>query len=192
MKRENWIEKGFSEEQTTDVLNEFHSLNKENDNLKKQIEALKSQSSKVMELEKQLDEINKSKMTEQEQAEAKKKEADEYYSKAQKIYNTAKAKEILAGYDVDDEIINNLVVNDESQTLTNATKLKELLDFKIENTTKKVKDELSNLNAKPNPSNVPNQDDTMTKEKFSKMTMLEQKQWKEEHLDEYHEMYSKN
>ena len=66
-------------------------------------------------------------------------------------------------------------------------------NFELKNpelSAKQVREELSNLSAKPNPSNVPNQDDRMTIEKFSKMTMTEQKQWKDEHLDEYHEMYS--
>lgn len=189
MKREQWIEKGFSEEQTTEVLDEFHGLNQQVEKLKKELESSKVQSAKVAELQKQLDEINKSKMTEQEQAEAKKKEADDYLANAQKIYNTAKAKEILAGYDVEETLIANLVGGDEQSTIENASKLKALIDGKVEATTLKVKEEFANQSAKPNPSNVPPNNDVMTKEKFDKLTMSEQKAWKDAHIDEYHEFY---
>jgi hypothetical protein len=190
-KREDWIEKGFSEEQTTDVLNEFHSLNKQITDLQKELENSKVQGKRVEELEKQLDEINKSKMTEQEKIDANLRESEEIKRKAQIALNTANAKNILAGYDVGDEILESIVVGDEQTAINKATLLKAKFDTLKDNTTKQVKEELSNLNAKPNPSNVLNQDDSMTIEKFSKMTMLEQKKWKDEHLDEYHEMYSK-
>ena len=137
-----------------------------------------------------MDEINKSKMTEQEKIDAAKKEADDYLNKSRIIYNTAKAKEILAGYDVSDELIQNLVNGDETSTINSANQLKSLLDDKIEKTAIKIKDEISNKDVKPTPSNIPQQDDTMTIEKFSKLSMTEQKQWKDAHLDEYHEMYS--
>ena len=190
-KREDWIEKGFSEEQTTDVLNEFHSLNKQINDLKKELENSKGQSQKVQELQKQLDEINKAKMTEQEKIDANLKESEEIKRKAQIALNTANAKTILAGYDVDDEILESIVIGDEQSAINKANLLKARFDTLKDNTSKQVREELSNLNAKPNPSNVPNQDDRMTIEKFSKMTMTEQKQWKDAHLDEYHEMYSK-
>lgn len=190
-KREDWIEKGFSEEQTTDVLNEFHSLNKQINDLQKELENSKEQSKKVQELEKQLDEINKSKMTEQEKINANLRESEEIKKKAQIALNTANAKTILAGYDVDDEILSSIVIGDEQSAINKANLLKARFDTLKDNTSKQVREELSNLNAKPNPSNISNQDDRMTIDKFSKMTMLEQKQWKDSHLDEYHEMYSK-
>lgn len=190
MKREDLKEKGYSEEQITELLDMFHQGNQESKNLQGEIDKLKTFEKKYNDVQKQLDEINKSKMTEQELIEAKKKEADENLRKSQIILNTATAKDILAGYDVDDELIDSLVKGDENSTKDKANKLKALLDNKIEATTLKVKEELSKISAKPNPSNVPNQDDSMTKDKFSKMTMLEQKQWKNEHLDEYREMFS--
>ena len=190
MKRENWIEKGFSEEQTTDILNEFHGLNQEIERLKKEVASSNETKAKADELQKQIDEINKAKMTEQEKIDANLKESEELKRKAQIALNTANAKTILAGYDVDDEIIASIVSGDEQSAINKANLLKSKFDTLKDNTSKQVREELSNLSAKPNPSNVPNQDDTMTKEKFSKMTMTEQKLWKDEHLDEYHEMYS--
>lgn len=190
MKREDWIGKGFSEEQTTDILNEFHGLNQEIEKLKKEVATSNETKAKADELQKQIDEINKAKMTEQEQIDANLKESEELKHKAQIALNTANAKTILAGYDVDEEIIASIVSGDEQSAINKANLLKSKFDALKDNTSKQVREELSNLSAKPSPSNVPNQDDSMTIEKFSKMTMLEQKKWKDEHLDEYHEMYS--
>ena len=176
MKREDWIGKGFSEEQTTDILNEFHGLNQEIEKLKKEVASSNETKAKADELQKQID--------------ANLKESEELKRKAQIALNTANAKTILAGYDVDEEIIASIVSGDEQSAINKANLLKSKFDALKDNTSKQVREELSNLSAKPNPSNVPNQDDSMTIEKFSKMTMLEQKKWKDEHLDEYHEMYS--
>lgn len=190
MHREQLIEKGYSEEQVTELLNMFHdSKNQANTNLQGEVDRLREFETKYNNARKELDEINKSKMSAQEKIEADLKEAENLKAKSQIIYNTAKAKDILAGYDVDDTIIANLVNGDEQSTISSATKLKELLDSKVETTKLKVKEELSNLNVKPNPSNVPQKDDVMTKERFDKLSMSEQKQWKDSHIDEYHQFY---
>lgn len=191
MKREQIAELGLSEEQITNVLNLVHeSNNQQTTSYQSEIARLKDFESKYNDVQKQLDEINKSNMTAQEQIEADRKEAEENLRKSQIILNTATAKDILAGYDVDEELIESLVKGDENSTKEKANKLKSLLDSKIEATTLKVREELSSLNAKPSPSNVPNQDDTMSIDKFKKLTMLEQKQWKEAHPDEYRELVS--
>jgi len=189
MKRETLLEKGFSEEQVTDLLNMFHETNQKNNDLQNEVNKLKDFETKYNSIQSQIDEINKSKMTEQEKIEADKKAAEENLRKSQIIYNTAKAKEILAGYDVDESLIDNLVKGDETSTINSANQLKSLLDSKIESTTLKVKEELSNLSAKPNPSNVPQNDDVMTKEKFDKLSMTEQKVWKDANIEKYHEFY---
>lgn len=189
MKREALIEKGYSEEQVTELLDMFHKSNDEAKKMQTELDRLKGIETQFQNTKKELDDINKSKMTAQEQIEADKKEAAELKAKSQRIYNTAKAKEILAGYDVDESLIDNLVNVDEQSTIASANALKSLLDSKIETTTKKVREELSNLSAKPEPSNVPPTNDTMTKEKFDKLTMSEQKEWKDAHLDEYHQFY---
>lgn len=194
MQRESLIEKGYSEEQVTELLDLFHKNNNQtkvdNDNLKNEINKLKDFESKYNDLQKQMEEINKSKMTEQEKIEAEKKEAEDFLNKSKVIYNTAKAKDILAGYDVDDTLINSLVTNDEQSTIANANLLKSKLDNVQESVAKKVREEIANLNAKPSPSNVSNQgDDIMTKDKFMSMSMAEQKKWKDANLDQYHTMF---
>lgn len=189
MKRETLIEKGYTEEQVSDLLNLFHN---DNSQTKVELEKLRDYENKYNDLQKQMDEINKSKMTEQEKIEADKKAAEENLKKSQIIYNTAKAKEILAGYNVTDDLIKTLVNGDETSTINSANQLKSLLDNSIESTTLKVKEELSNLNVKPNPSNVSQDEGVMTKEKFDKLTMSEQKAWKDANIEKYHEFYPQN
>ena len=189
MRRETLLEKGFNEEQTTEILNLFHETNQQNDNLQKQVEGYKTMETKYNELQKQVDEINKAKLTQEEQIALQKKEAEDFLNKSKVIYNTAKAKEILAGYDVTDDLIKNLVNGDEATTIASANNLKSLLDSKIENAKLKAKEEMYNANVKPTPSNVAQQSDIMTKEKFDKLPMSEQKVWKDAHLEEYHQFY---
>ena len=189
MKREALLEKGFNEEQTTEILNMFHETNQQNDNLQKEVNKYKGFEAKYNALQKQVDDINNAKLTEEEQIAKKNKEADDYLNKSKVIYNTAKAKEILAGYDVTDDLIQNLVNGDEASTIASANNLKTLLDSKIENAKLKAKEEMYNANVKPTPSNVAQPNDIMTKEKFDKLTMSEQKVWKDAHLEEYHQFY---
>ena len=64
MNRETLLEKGFSEEQVTEILNTFHNSNNE---IKKQLEETKKQVEvDKAELQKQLDAINEANLTEQE------------------------------------------------------------------------------------------------------------------------------
>lgn len=191
MKREDWLAKGFTEEQVTDILNQFHEVNNENKLLKSEKEKNDSLVNQNQELQKQLDEINKANMTEQEKLANEKAEADKYYSNAKKIYNTAKVKEILAGENVDENLIARLVTDDEQESINNATLFKTTLTNVKEVTEKQTKETLVNANVKPTPTNIPQQDDTMTPEKFSKMTMTEQTLWKRENAQEYDEMFNK-
>ena len=50
-------------------------------------------------------------------------------------------------------------------------------------------EELTKLDVKPNPTNVPTGEPVMTKEKFDAMTMVQQKAWKDANIDKYREWY---
>ena len=103
----------------------------------------------------------------------------------------SQAKNILADYGLSDEVIEKLVSDDETTTINNANLFKAQLDSYKENITKNVKSEIASMDIKPTQTNIP-QETGMTKEKFSSMTMLEQKQWKDQNLDKYHEMFPTN
>lgn len=189
MRREELLEKGYTEEQVTDILNTFHGINKENEKLKSEVLEKADLESKYNEVQKTLDELNKANMTKEEQLAEKERRTEENFKKSQMILNKSKAKEVLAGYDIDDAILETLVTDDEQTTLKNVGLLKNKFDSFKETVEKQTKASIANMDVKPNPTNVPQEDDVMTKEKFDKMTMTEQKAWKDANLDQYHEFY---
>lgn len=180
MKREDLIAKGWTEEQTSEYLNMYHSLQslqKEAEQTKAKEEEFKNRADS---LQKQLDDINEANMSEQEKFEAMKKETEKNLAESRKVYNKAKVKEVLAGYEVEDELINSLVTDDEKTSLASANMLKTRLETIIANTTKKVQDNIASRDVKPTASNVPQEDEGMTKEKFLKLPMSEQVKFKRE------------
>ena len=190
MRREELLAKGYTEEQVTDLLNTFHSINSENKLLKNEVQAKQDLVNQNLELQRQLDEINKANMSEQERLASEKAETEKYLANAKKIYNTAKAKEILAGLDVDDQLIETLVSEDESATVNNAMLLKNKFDSLREITIKQTKENIANLDIKPNPTNIPQENDVMTVEKFQKMTLSQQVQWKRNNEEEYENLFN--
>lgn len=184
MKREDLLAKGYTEEQVTDLLNMYHTQNAEISNLNKKLESKNELETKYANLQKQLDDINKANMSEQEKYEQMKKETELNLANSKKIYNKAKVKEILAGYDIEDDIINSFVSEDENSSINGANLFKARLDTIIANTTKKVEEKISNIDVKPNPTNIP-QDTGMSKEKLSKMTMTEQLEFKRANPEAY-------
>lgn len=179
MKREELLAKGYTEEQVTDILNTLHSVSKDKD---KQIADLQSEvltkgeyETKYNAVQHQLDEMNKANMTEQEKFEAMKKEAETNLRNSKIIVNKAKAKEILSGLDIDENLIDTLVSEDEQATINNANLLKNRFTTFKDTVEKQTRESITNLNAKPETTNVPQQDDgVMTLDKFYKMTNDEQ------------------
>ena len=177
-----------TEEQVTNLLNSYHLKETEKvKELEKQINSLTEQNSKYSDydsIKKQLDEINKANMSEQEKIAQQKKEADEYYKQSKIIYNTAKAKEILAGLDLDDDIISLVVSDDENKTIDSANRLKAKFDSQKETVAKATKESLITQPITPDMTNV-NLDDKMTLDKFSNLSATEQEQFIKEHPTEF-------
>nr|DAN14402.1 MAG TPA: Major head protein [Bacteriophage sp.] len=179
MKREDLLAKGYTEEQVTDILNTLHSVSKDKD---KQIADLQSEVltkdeyvTKYNAAQHQLDEMNKANMTEQEKFEAMKKEAEANLRNSKIIVNKAKAKEILSGLDIDESLIDTLVSEDEQATINNANLLKNRFTTFKDTVEKQTRESITNLNVKPETTNVPQQDDgVMTLDKFYKMSNEEQ------------------
>lgn len=185
---------GATEEQITNFLNAYHSVEKERN---QELETLKQSLEKYSDydaIKQQLDDINKANMTEQEKLAKMKEETEANYKKAQTIYNTAKAKEILAGYDMSDEDIEMLVSSDEAKTIANANRIKAKFDSYKDTVARKTKEDIMSQNIQPNMEGavLENEDKIMTKEKFDKLSMAEQKAWKDANIDKYHEFYPAN
>lgn len=193
MKREELLAKGYTEEQVTDLLNTFHSINKENDRLKGELLSKSELENKYNEAQRKLDDINKANLSVQEQMELDKKETAKNLAESKKILNKAKASQVLSGLDIDDVIIDNLVTEDEATTLKNANLLKEKFDNFRDTVEKQTRANITSLDVKPNPTNIPQGgEDVMTVEKFKSMTLTEQVFWKRENADEYRQLFPEN
>lgn len=174
-----------TEEQVSNLLNSYHNSMKTKEAELKQAQETLAKYSDYDALKTQLDEINKAKMTEQEKLEADKKTAEENLKQSRIILNKAKAKEVLSGYDIDDELINSLVNDDETLTLKNANLLKTKMDTFKDSVTKEVQSQITSLDVKPTPTNIPQKDDAMTLDKFSNLSAEEQNKFIEEHPEEF-------
>ena len=176
---------GATDEQISAVLNAFHSSI---DAKEKEINSLNSKLQKQNDydaIKNELEEIHKANMSEQEKLEEQKKEIAKNLHESKIIVNTAKAKEILAGLSLSDEIINSLVRDDEETTITNANNLKTQIESLKSETDKKVREELANIDLKPSISNVPQDGGKMTWEKFEGLSLEEQNKFAEENPDEF-------
>lgn len=178
---------GATEEQITNTLNALH--NKTNA-LRQENESLKAQNSKYSDydsIKAQLDTINKNNMTIEEQMKADREEIAKNLRESKLIKNKAKVLEVLAGRDIDDELIDSIVSEDENASVAKAQKLVAKLDSIIEDTKKQTEESIANLNVKPNMSNKdPNaNNDKMTWEKFSKLSQEEQNKFANENPEEF-------
>ena len=184
-----------TEEQISNLLNAFHEkeseTKKETDNTKKELDDLKKQLNKYSDydtIKKQLDDINKANMTEQEKMEEQKKEIAENLRQSRIIVNTAKAKEILAGESVDEELLNRIVTDDTDTTIALANKFKETLNTLKTNVEKQTRESLSTQDLKPSITNVTQDGGAMTLDKFYELSAEEQDKFIEEHPDEFNNL----
>jgi len=178
---------GATEEQITNLLNNYHNVESEKvKSLEEKVNSLESENSKYSDydsIKKQLDDINKANMTEQEKLEEQKKEIETNLKNSRIIVNTAKAKEILAGLDLDDDTISLVVSDDETTTINRANNLKNKFDTMRDTVAKKTKEELSNLDISPTITNVEQKDEAMNWDKFQSLSADEQNKLIEENPD---------
>ena len=191
MDRKTLLDKGFTEEQVTEILNGFHAeqsaLQTQLSNIQKDLESKNKEVSELIGYKAQVDEIKKAQMTEAEKIAAQKKEAEEYLAKAKITSNTATAKSILASIGITDEgIISTVVDSDEAKTIEKANALKLAFTTREEEAAKKAREELSNIDITPQGSNKqPNANNDMTWEKYQQLSEEEQSKFATEHPKEF-------
>ena len=176
---------GATEEQITNLLNEFHNSEKAKND---EIASLNDKLNKVSDyedLKAKLDAIEKANMTEQEKLAEDKKQIEANLRNSKIIYNTAKAKEILAGENVDEELLKRLVTDDEASTIANANLFKQTLTNLKDSVEKKTRESLATADLKPGITNVNQCEDKMTFDKFSKLSADEQEKFINEHPEEF-------
>lgn len=173
-----------TEEQITNFLNNYH-LN-ENAKLKElqdQLDALKSENSKYSDydaIKSKLTAIEQANMTEQEKLEQMKKEYESNLRESRIIVNKAKAKEILAGENIDDKLIDSFVNDNLDDTIAKVTMFKQTLTNLKDSVAKQTKESLVNADLKPSIPNVNPNTDVMTLDKFGNMSAEEQNKWLQE------------
>ena len=197
MKRDALLEKGYTEEQVTELLDLWHSSNanltSENEKLKSDlgnanetISGLNQKVSSLAKMQEELNSIKQSQLSDEEKRKLALEDAEKAKREANVILNTAKAKEILSEVGGVDEAMLQAIVSDNSDaTISNATNLLNLLKAREENVVKATTEKLSSLDVKPNPSNNLNQGTEMTWEKFDSLSSEEQNKFAEEHPDEF-------
>jgi len=176
---------GATEEQVTNLLANYHEVEKSRNNEINSLKAQLTQYSDYDDLKKQLDDIAKASMTEQEKLAKDKEEVSKKLHEANIIVNKAKAKTILAGLNVNDSLIDRLVSEDETETLNSINDLKTMLELQKDTVEKATKESLVTSNLAPELSNVPQGDDKMTFEKFSVLSAEEQEKFINEHPQEF-------
>lgn len=172
---------GATEEQVTNLLNNYYTTEKtKNEQITNLQEQLK-QYSDYNDIKSKLREIEKANMTEQERLEEQKKEIAKNLSESRIIKNKAKAMEILAGEEIDEDLLLSLVSDDEATTISKANKMKTTLATLRESVAKKTKEDLTTLDVKPTISNVNQNENVMTEDKFLNMSAEEQEKYLSEH-----------
>lgn len=180
----NILGENATEEQISNLLNQVHNMNKDIVEKLNNANAKLNSYSDYDTIKKQLDDINKANMTEQQKLDEQRKEIEKNLSESRIIVNTAKAKEILAGL-VGDETIADLVSEDIDKTIASATRLANQINSLKEDVAKQTKEELLNLDLKPNMDNANNNDDAMTLDKFYGLSTEEQNKFVNEHPEEF-------
>lgn len=176
--REELKAKGVPDEVINDILATYGAdiakIKKESEDNLNQANILK-QANK--ELQKNINELESKNMTEAEKKQKAEQDLAEKISTYQKLTNTVKAKEILLNGGIPseelEEIVANIVSESEENTVASANSLVDLFKKTVENTSKKVKEELLNNNPKPPASNGGEGNEELTQEKFDKMTYTE-------------------
>ncbi len=176
---------GATEEVITNFLDNYHiEESAKIKDLETKVNNLTQENNKYSDydtIKKQLDDINKANMTEQEKLEQQKKEIEKNLKDSRIIVNTAKAKDLLAGLNVNDTIIAKLVSENETETINSVNELKTMLETQKELISKQTKESLTNVDLKPTISNVnQNENNQMTLDKFGNMSAEEQNKWLQE------------
>ncbi len=184
---------GATEEQISAVLNKFHTeqkgLTEQISNLQGQVTNLTTEKKELLGYKDQIAEIQKANMTKEQLIEAKEKELDTKIKSANLLTNSIKAKSILVGAGIGEEdadkLVASIVKEDEQATITGATLFANQFNNIKESTAKQTREELANLDLKPNPSNIPPSTNAMTWEEFSKLSESEQNKFAEENPEEF-------
>jgi len=184
---------GATEEQISAVLNKFHTeqknLNEQVTTLQGQVNNLTTEKTELLGYKTRVEEIERANLSKEEQLQLKEEELNKKMAQADILQNSIKAKSILVGAGVSEEEADKLVASivkaDEQATIDSATLFANQFNNIKEVTAKQTREELANLDLKPNPSNIPPNSKAMTWESFSKLSAKEQAEFAEKNPEEF-------
>lgn len=189
MKREELLAKGYTEEQVTDILNMTHDTSEALKSAQKELEDVKIQNATYVTenstMKTQLDDINRANMTEQERLAEREKNIAKLEQETNRRNNRSIVKEVVSGLGLSDEVIESLVNDDANISRKNAENLVSQINSIKEATIKATKDELINVDVKPNMEEALPKDGVFDFEKFTQMSPEEQIKFANEHPDEF-------
>lgn len=179
-----------TDEQISAMLDLLHTSEK---NLKDEKNNLQTQLDKLSdydEMKQKLAEIENEKLTEQERLQKEKEEIAKNLKESRLVKNKAKVMTVLAGLDIDEELVDSLVSEDENVSINKANKLKTKIETLSSEVEKKTKENLTQLNIKPNVNekNLDNNNGTMTFDKFRTLSQEEQNKFANEHPEEFEKL----
>jgi hypothetical protein len=181
-----------SEEMVSNLLNSFHNSEKDNSEKISQLQNQLNGYSDYEEMKTKVSQYENEKLTETEKIQKMREEAEENLRNSRITKNKAKVMTILSSLEIDEDIIDSIVSEDETKSINNANKILNRINTIKESVKQQTEANLVNLDLTPTTSNInPNDKDIMTSEKFSKMSMLEQKQWKDSNPEMYSELFHK-
>lgn len=181
-----------SEEMVSNLLNSFHNAEKDNSEKITQLQNQLNSYSDYEEMKTKVSQYENEKLTETEKIQKMRAEAEENLRYSRITKNKAKVMTILSSLEIDEDIIDSIVSEDETKSINNANKILNRINTIKENVKQQTEANLVNLDLTPTTSNInPNDKDIMTSEKFNKMSMLEQKQWKDSNPEMYSELFHK-
>jgi len=184
---------GATEEQISAVLNKFHTeqknLNEQVTTLQGQVNNLTTEKTELLGYKTRVEEIERANLSKEEQLQLKEEELNKKMAQADILQNSIKAKSILVGAGVSEEEADKLVASivkaDEQATIDSATLFANQFNNIKEVTAKQTREELANLDLKPNPSNIPPNSKAMTWVSFSKLSAKEQAEFAEKNPEEF-------
>ena len=176
---------GATEAQISAMLDLLHNSEK---NLKEEKNNLQSQLDKLSDyddMKQKLAKIEDEKLTEQERLQKDKEEIAKNLKESRIVKNKAKVMTVLAGLDIDEELIDSLVSEDETISINKANKLKTKIDTLSTEIEKKTKENLTQLNIKPSVNDKNLDANVMTFDKFRSLSQEEQNKFAQEHPQEF-------
>lgn len=189
----NLLGENATEEQISNLLNTFHSeqrnLSEKNKELEAKLNSLASENGTLKEFKTKVEEKERENLTKEQQLDLALQEVAKTKKTMAIDSNSVKAKSLLVGAGIEedkaDELVRTIVKEDLNETLKSAELFVSQFNSIKEKTTESVKNELAKADVKPTPSNIKPDSNGMTWDKFVNLSNAEQVKFQKDHPEEF-------